>query len=233
MRFLNALACALALALLLSPRDFAQSTDAPAGMKERSNLRNVRYCEIFVAMRHGMSATASVYNTLGLNDCPADKWKALNPDKLKKELHAAAVILNGPRYFVMDRNAILNPGGVSTFDGLDFRLLAQLEIKEKQKRTPYTESTVDRQNQYVYERGKNIYRLLPPDGRVYIMQSYSQEIDKNLNEEALQTLAARLKLPKGWKYEVKKVDEDLVVRNAAGKAHVIQDDLRNSYQLIQ
>jgi hypothetical protein len=74
---------------------------------------------------------------------------------------------------------------------------------------------------------------LPPDGRVYIMQSYSQEIDKNLNEEALQTLAARLKLPKGWKYEVKKVDEDLVVRNAAGKAHVIQDDLRNSYQLIQ
>jgi haloalkane dehalogenase len=233
MRFLNALACALVLALLLSLHAFAQSTAAPPGMHEKTNLRNVRYCEIFVAMRHGTSATASVYNTLGLNDCPADKWSALNPEKLKKELHAAAVILNGPRYFIMDRNAILNPGGVSNFEGLDLRLLAQLEIKEKQKRTPYAESTVDRQNQYVYERGKNTYQLVSPDGRVYIMQSYSQEVDKTLNEEGLQTLTARLKLPKGWQYQVKKVDDDLVVRNAAGKAHVIQDDFLNSYQLMQ
>jgi haloalkane dehalogenase len=180
-----------------------------------------------------MSATASVYNTLGLNDCPADKWVALSVDKLKDELHAAQVILNGPRYFTMDRNALANPGEVKTFDGLDARLVAQLEIKSRQKREPYTENTVERQSQYVYEQGKSVYELVSADGHVYIMQSYSQEIDKNLDESGLLVLASRLKLPKGWQYRTRKLDQDLVVRNSGGQAHVVQDDLRNSYQLMQ
>lgn len=212
---------------------FGQSTAAPVGMKERTNLRNVRYCEVLVAIRHGLSATASVYNTLGLNDCPAEKWAALNTDKLKDELHATQVILNGPRYFIMDRNALANPGEVKTFDGLDARLVAQLEIKSRHNRTPYTENTVDRQSQYVYEKGKSVYELVSPDGRVYIMQSYSQEIDKSLDESGLSTLAGRLKLPKGWQYRTRMLDQDLVVRNSGGQAHVVQDDLRDSYQLMQ
>ena len=211
----------------------AQSTPAPTGMVEKANLRNIRYSEIFVAKRHGRSATASVYNTLGLNDCPEAKWSALNADKLKNELRATLVVLNGPRHFTMDRNALANPGAVATFDGLDARLVAQLEIKKKQDRTPYTENIVERQNQYVYDAGKKVYELLAPGGRVYIMQSYSQEIDKNLNEEALLTLQDRLKLPSHWEYRARKLEKELVVRNAGGKAHVVQDDLRNSYQLIQ
>jgi hypothetical protein len=55
------------------------------------------------------------------------------------------------------------------------------------------------------------------------MQSDSKEVDKTLNEEVF----------KLWQYQVKKVDADLVVRNAAGKAHVIQDDFQNSYLLMQ
>lgn len=54
-----------------------------------------------------------------------------------------------------------------------------------------------------------------------------------MNEDGLQTLAVRLKLPRGWQYRIRKVDDDLIVLNIAGKAHVIQDDLRNSYQLMQ
>lgn len=212
---------------------FAQSTAVPPGMKERNNLRNVRYCEIFVATRHGIGATAAVYNTLGLNDCPADKWDTLDADKLKKELKATLVMLNGPRYFIMDRNALANPGDVRDFDGLDARLVAQLEIKQKQKRTPYTENVVERQSQYVYDRGNNVYELVAPDGRVFIMQSYSQEVDKSLNEQGLQSLATRLKLPKGWQYRVHRLDDPLVVRNSGTQAHVVQDELRNTYQLVQ
>jgi haloalkane dehalogenase len=122
---------------------------------------------------------------------------------------------------------------VKTFDGLDARLVAQLEIKSRQKRDPYTENIVARRNQYVYEHGKNVYELVSPDGHVYIMQSYSQEIDKKLNEDGLLTLASRLKLPKGWQYRTRKVDQDLVVRNSGDTAHVVQDDLQNSYQMMQ
>jgi len=150
---------------------------------------------------------------------------------LKKEWNVAAIVLNGPRYFIMDRNAIENPGKVESFDGLDARLLAELEIKiHSSKRQPYTENGVLRQNRYVYDRGKNVYELLAPDSRVYVMQSYSQEVDKELNEAGLLALANRLKLPPGWKYRARTLDEDLVIQNVGGKAYVIQDDLKNTYQ---
>ena len=62
------------------------------------------------------------------------------------------------------------------------------------------------------------------------MQSYSQEVDKELNEAGLLALANRLKLPPGWKYRARTLDEDLVIQNVGGKAYVIQDNLKNTYQ---
>jgi hypothetical protein len=53
-----------------------------------------------------------------------------------------------------------------------------------------------------------------------------------LNEQGLQSLATRLKLPKGWQYRVRKLGDDFIVRNSGGKVHVIQDDLQNSYELM-
>jgi hypothetical protein len=209
----------------------AQTGPAPNGMRERDHLRNVRYCEVFVVRKHFFSTTADVYNTLGLNDCPAEKWASLDTAKLKKEWNVAAIVLNGPRYFTMDRNAIENPGKVESFDGLDARLLAELEIKiHSSRRQPYTENGVQRQNRYVYDRGKNVYELLSPEGKIYVMQSYSQEVDKQLNEAALVNLADRLKLPHAWKYRTRTLDEDLVIQNVGGKAYVIQDDFKNTYQ---
>ena len=153
---------------------------------------------------------------------------------MHKELKAYRVVLNGPRYFVMDRNALRNPGKVQSFDGLQMRLLAEVEMHPAaDKRVPYTENTVQRQSQYVYEKGKNVYELVAPDGRTYIMQSYSQEIDKGLDEPALASLAGRLKLPQGWQYRVRKLDQDMVVRNSGTEAYVLQDELRNSYQRLQ
>ena len=211
---------------------FAQSnSSAPEGMKERDHLRNVRYCEILLVTRHGLSATAAVYNTLGLNDCPEQQWKTLDLDQLKKENHADQVIMNGPRYFIMDRNAVRNPGPTRHFDCLQARVLAQVEMeKSSSKRRPYTENTVDRESQYVYEAGKNVYELLAPDNRSYIMQSYSVEVDPHLNEAALTNLSNRLTLPRGWRYWARKLSEPLIIRNTGSKAYVLQDDFRNSYQ---
>ena len=145
-------------------------------------------------------------------------------ERSRNRSERTALLHNGSQ---RDRKA----GKVESFDGLDARLLAELEIKtHSSKRQPYTENGVQRQNRYVYERGKNVYELLAPDSRVYVMQSYSQ-VDKELNETGLLTLADRLKLPYGWKYRTRTLDEDLVVQNVGGKAYVIQDELKNTYQL--
>lgn len=221
---------AVVVSLFAATTAFAQ-TPPPEGMTERANLRNVRYCELLAVTGSMLSAKAAVYNTLGLNECPAAQWASLDPNKLKKELHAMRAVLNGPRYFIMDRNALRSPGAVQTFDGLQARLLAYVEVhRGTEKRVPYTENTIERQSQYVYEAGKNVYELLAPAGHSYIMQSYSQEVDKSLNEQALRSMGNRLKAPKGWQYRVRKLDQDLVVKNSGSTAYVLQDDFKNTYQ---
>jgi hypothetical protein len=221
-------------AFLMTATAFAQSAPS-APIRERANLRNQRYCEILLVTRHGFSsAEAKVYNTLGLNECPDETWKRMNPKKIAREKGVTAAVLNGPRYFVMDRNGLMSEvGGVDHFDGLDMRALATVQLKSLTKREPYTENTVERKSEYVYEAGKYVYELQAPGGVRYIMQSYSLEIDKTLNESALLNLGSKLKLPKGWKFQARKLDQDLIVRNQGAEAQVLQDNLQNSYQRVQ
>ena len=211
----------------------AQLSDTPVAMGERDHLRDTRYCEIVVVHRKGFSATAAVYNTIGLSNCPEEQWRALDPNRLKIENKAYSIVMNGPRYFVMDRNALKSPGLVRDFDGFQGRLVAQVEISSaSSRRQPYVESIVDRESQYVYEAGKRVYELLSPEGKTYIMQSYSLEVDPRLEEKALAGLASRLSLPKGWRYVVRELSEDLTVRTDGSEAHILQDDLKNTYQRV-
>ena len=220
-----------AMGALFGSSLFARALPATNGMKEADHLRNVRYCEVFLVTRHGLSGTAAVYNTLGLNDCPEQQWRALNVDALRKETGAYRVMLNGPRYFIMDKNALRNPGPERDFDGLKTHLVAELQaVRANEKRAPYLEKTVERQSCYFYEAGKNVYQLHSSAARSYIMQSYSAEVDPHQDEAALANLASRLSLPKGWHYEVRKLAADLTVCNIGDKARVLQDNFNNTYQ---
>jgi hypothetical protein len=223
----TAVLCALAGSAL------AQGSEKCPVAAERDHLRNQRYCEILVVNRHGLSARAAVYNTLGLNDCPEAKWKALDPAKLKVESNASQIVMNGPRFFTMDRNELKSPGPVHDFDGLKARLVAEVEISRADSdRKPYVERTVDRDTQYVYQAGKDVYELVSPAGETYIMQSYSLEENAHLNQAALAGMASRLTLPSRWRYVVRHLSEDLTVRTSGSKAHILQDDLRNTYQRL-
>ena len=63
----------------------------------------------------------------------------------------------------------------------------------------------------------------------WVMQAYSQIVDPDLSYDDLQTLAKTLKLPPGWKYRVKVLDRDLTIKAVNGNAHIVQDDLENTY----
>jgi len=75
---------------------------ATAEVAERSDLRDARYCEVIVVTGRLNDIEGAVYNTIGLNDCPAEQWEALDPEQLKEEFRANEIVLNGPRYFMMD-----------------------------------------------------------------------------------------------------------------------------------
>jgi hypothetical protein len=65
-------------------------------------VRDARYCEIIPIVRDGLHLKATVYNTLGLNDCPPAIWNAITEDAMKQRFDALTVLLNGPRFFIMD-----------------------------------------------------------------------------------------------------------------------------------
>jgi hypothetical protein len=236
--FLGA-AIEVAVAGLLMGRQIARAqestqTESP---KMRQGCRNARYGEVLLVKGGLLGITVSVYNSLGLNDCPDTAWKALDADQIKKDQHALAAILNGPRYFLIDSMQMDKAGETVTFGELQMHLVAELKMSASSARknldpAPYTETTVKRTTQYVFEKGKPVYELVAPNGTVYVMQSYALLVDSTLTMDKLPMLGDRLKLPPDWKYRVRTPEEDYIVR-ATGEAHVLQDDFKNTYQRVE
>ncbi len=201
-----------------------------------SGIRNARYCEIIPVKREGFHFVATVYNTLGQNDCPPDIWHKITETQLKKRFDAFQVVMNGPRHFVMDK--IIASGSTAegkTIEAGGLRLTERASIDIglfDLRREPYYERTILRDTRYVYEADKPVFTLVAPRGERYAMQAYAQIVDKTLDYDELPKLGERLKLPHDWRYEVMTPRTDIVL-GAKGEATVIQDDLENTYQKIE
>ena len=76
---------------------------------------------------------------------------------------------------------------------------------------------------------KAVFILEDRDGMPWVMQAYSLIVDPDLTYEGLQTLGKKFKLPPGWKYRVKILDQDLTIRAVNGHARIVQDDLENTH----
>jgi hypothetical protein len=198
-------------------------------------VRNVRYCELIPVVRRGLHLSATVYNTLGLNDCPAAVWDKITEAAMRKRFGAFKVVLNGPRHFVMDVIAAEGDtaaGKTIEAGGLSLTARATIDVTLSDLLgKPYRERSIARETRYVFRAGKPVFLLVRSDGARYAMQSYAQIVDKSLSYADLPTLGGRLKLPAGWRFEVITPDADLTL-SAAGKATVVQDDLDNTYQKI-
>lgn len=73
---------------------------------------------------------------------------------------------------------------------------------------------------------------LTPGGKTYVMQAYSHIVDDSLTGDSLPGLGDRLHLPEGWHYRARTPDRDLVLRAVAGRAHILQDELQNTYMQL-
>jgi hypothetical protein len=202
------------------------------------SMFGTRYCEVFLVKVQGADGTVEVYNTVGLNLCPASQWDALDTAKLKQEHNVFAVMLNGPRYWTTDGAKAGSSVGstVVTFGGIDMKKVAEIkgtlaELAQLQAgATPYNSATVLRDNTWVYRAGREVYELVAPASKVYVMQSYSHQVDDTLSSKDLPGLGARLTLPTGWSFRARTLTATLELK-ASGTATVVQDELKNTYQL--
>ena len=191
-----------------------------------------RYGEVLLVRNTGSGPEATVYNTFPLNECPADLWDQLDATAIAAENHAVAALLNGPRYWLMsgigkrDRDDLEH----KNFGGLE--MLRQATVKlSSMNPAPYQPNRVNRKALFTFDAGREIYELIDPDGRRWVMQTWSQTVDPTLSLADLPGLANRLSLPDGWRYEPRTPTSTLRVDTTNSEASVTQDNLANSYSL--
>jgi len=214
---------------------FAQPQPTSSAKQE---LRDVRYCEVIPSVQNGSTVTSYIYNTLGFNNCPPGKWNKLTESEVNQEFGSQKAQLNGPRHWVLDHiqstGSATSTGKAFTFGGIEMGLDGTLTTPTGQSTVgeqAYVVNKVNRDTIWTYDAGKPIFELTAPEGHVYVMQSYSQLVDKKLHYRDLPRLACLLKLPAGWSYTWKQLTRTLQL-NSNGLAYIVNDNLFDTYQRI-
>lgn len=199
-----------------------------------SNMRGVRYGEVLAVYARESGLVAEVYGTQMLNDCPQELWATLDADEITKELGAVMVKLNGPRHWMLDglgTKVEVVEAIFHDFNGIQMRRIAEVDLGTEPAQIPYTERHVNRGAVFFFDAGSPVYELVNPDGLAYVMQAYCIGVDPSMTESSLAVLGERLKLPEGWRYRTRILEEELIVDTTATVATVLQDELENSYTL--
>jgi hypothetical protein len=204
-------------------------------------LYGFRYCEVLLANFEGERVRADVFNSIGLSTCPQDQWEALDEQVIAEEFGADAALLNGIRFWVLDliqNNSALEAEPVTErFGEIEMRLAASVLLPPGVDPTlreggGYEVARVDRDTVFHYAAGRQVYELKTSDGVRYMMQSFSQQIDKDQQLADLQLLGERLNLPPGWSFSTRILAEDFALPTIDGVAEVATDDLNNTYQRV-
>ena len=198
------------------------------------SMRGKRYCEVLLLAPTPAGIEASVFNSFPMGDCPDEQWRSLDGVAIAAEQGAALALLNGPRYWLMDAVERDTSDVIAImFGSIEMNRYATVTITDPSSiGKSYSPQTVDRRSTFVFRSGQTVFRLTSDDGREFVMQSWSQQVDATLSEADLVALAERLQLPDGWTYEPVTLTTDLVIGESAQPAQVLQDELLNSYSLV-
>ncbi len=198
-----------------------------------TGLSGKRYGEVLLVTPGEVGPQAAVYNTFGLNDCPADLWSALDAKAIATENGAATALLDGPRYWLMNEieKPTQGPRIIKNFGGIDMALESQTLLPAMNP-APYTANPVHRHSVSTFDAGEEVYELHDPALRRWLMQTWSQIVDPNLSRADLPGLGDRLDLPSGWTFQTRTLTTALSIDTTTHAAQVLQDDLANSYSLL-
>ncbi|MBN8867148.1 MAG: hypothetical protein J0H98_06315 [Solirubrobacterales bacterium] len=207
----------------------------PAGASAKTGtltgLYNQRYCEIFaVSQPNPPMFSVDIYNTVGLNDCPVDEWRAVDYAEVKSQTGSLVAVPNGPRRWLLDTIANGEAGDPLTLSGLDVRHVAVLEVPSLSP-APYTEMYIARTTTWVFNKGRKFHFLISPQGRRYALQAYTTNVDKTLRARNIGRIGSnpKMELPDGWTYKTVKLRKQLRLKSP-GMTTILRDGLGGTYQ---
>ncbi|MBM4359076.1 MAG: hypothetical protein FJ096_13305, partial [Deltaproteobacteria bacterium] len=194
-------------------------------------MRGKRHCEVLLLREEPAGFTADVYVSFPMNDCPDAAWHALDATKLADENQVPFAVLNGPRYWLMDRidKEPGTSGPTKDFGGITMTQRATVFLGDLATASkPYQLREVDRKTAFTFAAGARVYELTDAVGQRFVMQSWSQQVKPMLVEAELVDLTPELALPTGWSYGSRVLDAPLVVDTTSSPAKVTTDALRNT-----
>lgn len=206
-----------------------------AVMTSYENLTGVRYCEYLLTCITPDGPKTNVYFTTGLNNetNPMDtcaNFVDTNAEQIKAEFGVAGVFKNGPRGWLFG-SVDVPTGVVRDFQGVKAVWESTLQADPSSlKTTPYHTAVVARDSTIVFPAGKPLFILNDPvENSSWVMKSWSEIVDHTLSYQSLPELSEKLKLPEGWSFHVYTPEKEFVISAIEGNAHIIQDELLNTY----
>jgi hypothetical protein len=199
------------------------------------NLRGYAQGEIFLLNKAGEHFEATVYNNTGFGPIPADKFGAIDVQRLAAETGSDLAWKNPRRFWTMDAATVSLAGEPRELEGLMFHLVARMQLpaafnpRQDQSALAYQPMQIGRTTTYEFRSGRPVFLLRSPDGVVWVMQTFTNHIAHDLTEADLPHLGARLSLADGWQYKTVTPSQDLTI-TTTGLAHIVPDNLANMYQ---
>ena len=199
------------------------------------NCRDTRYLGAAIVVGKELNARAHMNANAGNQKTPDDFVWNPNPEKKAKEFGVDMVVANTGRIWTFDHGEV-QYGYSWDFDGAKMGHLGQMVAKDLIAHfhgPGYVPTLLTRLTRWTWDAGKAAHLLREPNGTVWVMQEYTKDIDPSLTIDNLKDLGPKLKtLPKGWKYETKVLERDLVLDTTLsdGWASIIRDDLHCTYQ---
>ena len=239
---LVAVSCALFLAACGGGSDSTPATTS-SSTQYPSELRDYPYCEVVPNTVANGIITEHVFNTLKYGPCSSNQFSTVTEQNIIDAYNASypgdstSATINGPRAWVVD--TLTATGGVTTTDqsltvnGIQFSLtgiVTRAVGTPALGSDPYAPYTVSRGTVYLFKAGRLVYELTGPDGKVYVMQSYSKQFNPNLTLSTLADIGPNLHLPTGWTYNSRRLTADLTL-TAAGETTIVNDYFANTYQI--
>ena len=191
--------------------------------------------EIFLLTRAGDRLDALVYNTTGFGPCPAAEFAALDASQIAKDTGSDLAWKNPRRFWMMDTLQINIVGQPTEFGGVEFNLVAKMEMpasfdtNQDQSAQAYRPTQIHRVSIYEFHTGEPVFLLRSPEDITWVMQSFTDHVDHTLTESALPDLGSRLSLAQGWRFKATTLDRNLTI-TTNGLANIVPDNLSNMYQ---
>jgi len=228
----------------------SQNKEEQTVLVSGDNMHGKHHAEVLTMKRDpdGPGGAGNYYNSLGLVDDVSDeefdaRFRALDPEKLRKEYGGDAVRFNGPRRALMDRltGVAFDGGKLSMLGTIPMYMYGLFVVPDFDafvagKQTPYHETVSKRTTTWFFEAGTEVYELVSPTGSVFVMQSASLRVDPDNTVDKLPTLGERLTLPEGWQFRVRTLKEELVMAatyDSDPPNTIVLDEFENNYQRLR